>query len=671
MATTARRFGLRSTPRRILSSRAGVGAASSHAASDDARGVPLLAAAAALAAFSALSVAGASVAASTPPAASEQGRTVPTARHHQYIIMGAGTTAHAAVEAIFAEDPNADVLMISPERMLPHPDALERRTNLGPDLLHSYNEWRRHITGKLESEPDAFSAKVPVALVLGHHGAVLDKDRKRLELLGPNGTPGEHFTFDKLLFANAGRPQKFYALDVERERYLNADVINTLMVRGDFEDVESVADTLPEGSELAVVGGGFLGTEVALALSKRVRGRGFKVYQVYAERAPLAQYLPTYLSLDLMHRLRRHGVLPIPERLVTDLKTVESAAGSKEDDEFSDFIPFMGDDDADEPMLASIEGQGDGKDAPNPSLPLRTGRALVNLVGPRRERANLNYVVIASTHVIPEVEDARAAGLEIDNHNGGVVTNEHLEASNGIYAAGSIASYFDTALGRRRRVNRYDHSVNSGIVAGANMVTSNTARFVSGPSGRGAPLPHLADSGGLLTEQNPYCHQPTFKCFLPELKVMCEVIGEISSGLETVGVFLDRSSHGEIVSAPKKVVEWDEISSPSVASVPAGEEVTLPPPLSDVSTTSPYRRGAVYYIRRNKIVGIVLWNTSDQLHRARDVLRHHNSFDGKNSLMRRIPLAPDDWLLVKHEPARDVKARPLVTEDAQESLVYF
>ena len=38
---------------------------------------------------------------------------------------------------------------------LPQPDIF-RHHSLSTSLLHSYNEWRRHITSKLESEPDAY-----------------------------------------------------------------------------------------------------------------------------------------------------------------------------------------------------------------------------------------------------------------------------------------------------------------------------------------------------------------------------------------------------------------------------------------------------------------------------------------------------------------------------------
>ncbi len=49
--------------------------------------------------------------------------------------------------------------------------------------------------------------------------------------------------------------------------------------------------------------------------------------------------------------------------------------------------------------------------------------------------------------------------------------NSQLEAVDGLYAAGGSSSFFDRSLGRRR-IDRYDHSINSGLIAGHNMASS-------------------------------------------------------------------------------------------------------------------------------------------------------------------------------------------------------
>jgi programmed cell death 8 (apoptosis-inducing factor) len=63
--------------------------------------------------------------------------------------------------------------------------------------------------------------------------------------------------------------------------------------------------------------------------------------------------------------------------------------------------------------------------------------------------------------VDPSVDVAQRSQLEVDHATGGIAVNQQLEASSNIFVAGGVASYFDAALGRRR-VEMFDHSINSG-----------------------------------------------------------------------------------------------------------------------------------------------------------------------------------------------------------------
>lgn len=63
----------------------------------------------------------------------------------------------------------------------------------------------------------------------------------------------------------------------------------------------------------------------------------------------------------------------------------------------------------------------------------------------------------------------------------------------------------------------------------------------------------------------------------------------------------------------------------------------------------------------------MLWNSGDLLERARDLIRF-NPDVSPSSLKRCIPLAPDDWLVVKAETGKATRSR-LGTEDEKEHLV--
>lgn len=71
------------------------------------------------------------------------------------------------------------------------------------------------------------------------------------------------------------------------------------------------------------------------------------------------------------------------------------------------------------------------------------------------------YHVSAPTHVDPSVDVALRSNLEVDVASGGIAVNQQLEAVSNVFVAGGVASYYDAALGRRR-VEMFDHSINSG-----------------------------------------------------------------------------------------------------------------------------------------------------------------------------------------------------------------
>jgi len=89
--------------------------------------------------------------------------------------------------------------------------------------------------------------------------------------------------------------------------------------------------------------------------------------------------------------------------------------------------------------------------------------------------------VIVAVGIVPNIELARKAGLELDDRRGGIRVNADLEARKDLFVAGDPSSYFDVALGRRR-VEHYDHAVLSGRTAACNM----------------------------LGDRKPYNHQPMF-----------------------------------------------------------------------------------------------------------------------------------------------------------------
>jgi apoptosis-inducing factor 1 len=86
---------------------------------------------------------------------------------------------------------------------------------LGDDLLHSFNEWRRHITSR---PPEAQlssvvgeSPAVPQNVTVMHRSHIrIDAEQRKILL---DDTHGTCVYYDKCLIATAGKPRKFYVLD--------------------------------------------------------------------------------------------------------------------------------------------------------------------------------------------------------------------------------------------------------------------------------------------------------------------------------------------------------------------------------------------------------------------------------------------------------------------------
>jgi 3-phenylpropionate/trans-cinnamate dioxygenase ferredoxin reductase subunit len=81
--------------------------------------------------------------------------------------------------------------------------------------------------------------------------------------------------------------------------------------------------------------------------------------------------------------------------------------------------------------------------------------------------------VVAGIGVVPRVDLAEAAGLEIDN---GVVTDQYLATSvDGVFAAGDVANAFHPTYGRRIRLEHWSSALNQGPIAARNMLGLTSA----------------------------------------------------------------------------------------------------------------------------------------------------------------------------------------------------
>ncbi|XP_072040986.1 apoptosis-inducing factor 1, mitochondrial-like [Amphiura filiformis] len=338
-----------------------------------------------------------------------------------YLLIGAGTASFAALRAIRANDATAKVLVIGLEDEAPY-----KRPPLSKDLWFcddkeavanwKYKQW----DGQERSiffEPDAFYCNPEDLADRENGGVALLTGRKVVKLSVYKQIAvlddGREIAYDKCLLATGGVPRNLPSIVKAGE-----EVASRTTLFRTTADFKALDETTRNAKAVAVVGGGFLGSELACALGKRGKETGMTVKQVFPESGNMGRVLPEYLSKWTTNKVRSEGVDVIPDEFVT---------------------------------AASFD-----KESNQVKLTLNDG-----------EIVSADHLVVA-VGLEPNVELARQSGLEIDDKLGGFRVNAELEARKNVWVAGDAACFYDIKLGRRR-VEHHDHAVVSGRLAGANM----------------------------------------------------------------------------------------------------------------------------------------------------------------------------------------------------------
>ena len=224
---------------------------------------------------------------------------------------------------------------------------------------------------------------------------------------------GTELTYDKCLVATGSSPK---TLDVFNG--VPAKIRERIHTYKSINDFLTVKSQIEKSKIVAIVGNGFLGSELACALSHYGQNGKLKVHQLFHEKGNMAKVLPSYLSQWTTQRIKEVGVEVQPESQIVGVEMFEGN---------------------------------------QLRLKLSNGKSIIV------------DSVIQAVGSSPNVDLAQDAGLEIDPCHGGFVVNAELEARSNLYAAGDVACFYDPKLGRRR-VEHHDHAVVSGRLAGENMV---------------------------------------------------------------------------------------------------------------------------------------------------------------------------------------------------------
>jgi len=299
--------------------------------------------------------------------------------HHKYLIVGGGMTADAAIRGIRKIDRSGTIALICEEQDPPY----DR-----PPLSKSL--WKDKPFSSIWRSPNGLN----VDFRLGKTMISLDTEMKTA-----SDDAGNDYSYEKLLLATGGSARRLPDAD---------ESVIYFRTAADYRKLHALSE---RGSDFVVIGGGFIGSEVAAALAMN----GKHVTMIFPSSAIGSRVYPQPLSSFLNSYYQAKGVTLLASETVKSVRTL----GSKT-------IVTTG---------KGVEISADG--------------------------------VVAGLGIQPNTALAEQAGLKVDN---GIVVDGLLRTSNhDIYAAGDVANFFSALLDKRMRVEHEDNANVMGDMAGRNM----------------------------------------------------------------------------------------------------------------------------------------------------------------------------------------------------------
>jgi len=381
-------------------------------------------------------------------------------RDYDYLIVGGGMVADAAANGIREQDAEGSIGIVGEETSAPFPrPALSKKLWTDPDF------------DLATADPD--TARVTGAqLHLGERVVGVDPAVRRVETAA-----GDTFGYGELLLATGGHPTTLPDLPV-------GDRVLYYRTLDDYRRLRAAAADQPH---VAVVGGGYIGSEIACALVQH----GCRVTLVHPDQTLMETKFPAALARTFEDLFTGAGVE------IRSGLSVESGVTS-----------------------------GDGV-----VLSLSDGSEL-----------SVDLVVVG---LGIEPSSDYVDGVLDRADDGGIVVDEHLRTTaEHVHAAGDVASYPDKILGRTR-VEHVDNAGEQGAMAGRVMAGSSetydhTPMFYSDVFDHGYEAVGTLDSSLTVVEQHGE-DGATIVYYLDEDQVRGVLLWDCDGGLDDARALLARA----------------------------------------------------------------------------------------------------------------------------------
>lgn len=298
---------------------------------------------------------------------------------YKYLIIGGGMAAASAVNGIREIDSTGSIGLISAEA-----DAPYNRPPLSKGLWKGAaldSVWRDMKKNNVEF----------------HLGVIVKEiNPQKKSVVCDNG---EAYGYEKLLLATGVRPRRFPFGD---------DSIMYFRTLSDYRKLRALTET---AKRIVVIGGGFIGSEIAAALSMN----GKAVTMIFLGESIGDRIFPRELSQFINQFYKQKGVEVFSGEKITGLE--------KKNNQYS--------------------------------------------VKTANQKDIIADGVVAGIGSLPNIELALAAKIKTEE---GILVNEVLRTSNlNIYAAGDVATFYNPSLEKQIRVEHEDNANTMGRAAGRNM----------------------------------------------------------------------------------------------------------------------------------------------------------------------------------------------------------
>ena len=303
------------------------------------------------------------------------------------VIIGAGHAAGQAAASLRQAKYDGDITIVGDEAHIPY----QR-----PPLSKAYLKGEQ-TAGKVYLRADSFYADRDITMKLSTTATAIDTAAKTVAL-----STGETLSYDHLLISTGSRPRK---LSIEGSDLPGIHYLRTM------DDVDGLREGMRPDANLVIVGGGYIGLEVA-AVGREL---GLNVHVLEMEERILQRVTTPEMSAYYHQLHEGRGV---------HIHTSTAVTG------------FAGD-----------------------------GKVETVICGDQRFAADL---VIVGIGIIANTELAEAAGIHCDN---GIVVDEHCRTSDPfVYAAGDCTNHPNPLLERRLRLESVPNAMDQARVSVANML---------------------------------------------------------------------------------------------------------------------------------------------------------------------------------------------------------